>query len=204
MTIAGIFIQTLFTDPHYFFLMTFIVVFSICLHEYSHAQVALWMGDSTAADRGHLTLNPLKQMGWFSILIFLVLGFAWGAVPVNRANMKGKYGAVLTSFAGPGINLILFAISWCLFGAVCHMETDFYIRQFFALFGLMNFVLFFINMLPIPGLDGWNIYVQFFPRLAIPNSEFVKGAMVIFIFAAFLFVDKLFELGWTIMKLAAP
>ena len=67
MMLADIFIQRLFDDPRSFFMLTFIVVFSVCLHEYSHAQVALWMGDSTAADRGHLTLNPLKQMGWFCI-----------------------------------------------------------------------------------------------------------------------------------------
>lgn len=203
MVIADIFIQKLFTDPYSFFMLAFIVVFSICLHEYSHAQVALWMGDSTAADHGHLTLNPLKQMGFFSLLMLLVLGFAWGAVPVNRANMKNKYGALLTSLAGPTMNLILFAISWIAFGIAANLEkTHESALLLFGLFGLMNFVLFIFNIMPVPGLDGWHVLLWFFPKLAMPNSEVVKGAMVILIFVAFMFVGYLFAFAERVMYTA--
>ena len=204
MMFADIFIQRLFDDPRSFFMLSFIVIFSVCLHEYSHAQVALWMGDSTAADRGHLTLNPLKQMGFFSILMLLVLGFAWGAVPVNPANMKNKYGRLLTSFAGPAINLILFSLAWFFFGITCNLQDrPDSAAIFLYLFGLMNLVLFVFNMLPVPGLDGWNIYTWFFPKLAMPNSEVIKGAMVILIFAAFMFVSYLFQFAGDVMQ-AAP
>lgn len=203
MMLADIFIQRLFDDPRSFFMLTFIVVFSVCLHEYSHAQVALWMGDSTAADRGHLTLNPLKQMGFFSILMLLILGFAWGAVPVNPARMKNKYGRLLTSFAGPAVNLILFALAWIFFGITCNLQNAPHSAMIFlGLFGLMNFVLFVFNMLPVPGLDGWNIYTWFFPKLAMPNSEVVKGAMVILIFVAFMFVSCLFRFARSVMQTA--
>lgn len=203
MMLADIFIQRLFDDPRSFFMLTFIVVFSVCLHEYSHAQVALWMGDSTAADRGHLTLNPLKQMGFFSILMLLILGFAWGAVPVNPARMKNKYGRLLTSFAGPAVNLILFALAWIFFGITCNLQNAPYSAMIFlGLFGLMNFVLFVFNMLPVPGLDGWNICTWFFPKLAMPNSEVVKGAMVILIFVAFMFVSYLFQFARSVMQTA--
>lgn len=203
MMIADIFIQRLFDDPRSFFMLTFIVVFSVCLHEYSHAQVALWMGDSTAADRGHLTLNPLKQMGFFSILMLLVLGFAWGAVPVNPANMKNKYGRLLTSFAGPAVNLFLFALAWIFFGITCNLQNaPQSAALFLGMFGLMNFVLFVFNMLPVPGLDGWNIYTWFFPKLAMPNSEVVKGAMVILIFVAFMYVHYLFQIAQNAMQTA--
>lgn len=203
MMLADIFIQRLFDDPRSFFMLSFIVVFSVCLHEYSHAQVALWMGDSTAADRGHLTLNPLKQMGFFSILMLLVLGFAWGAVPVNPANMKNKYGRLLTSFAGPAVNLILFALAWVFFGITANLHNaPASAIIFLGLFGLMNLVLFVFNMLPVPGLDGWNIYTWFFPKLAMPNSEVVKGAMVILIFVAFMFVNYLFLFAQSVMQTA--
>lgn len=203
MMFADIFIQRLFDDPRSFFMLTFIVVFSVCMHEYSHAQVALWMGDSTAADRGHLTLNPLKQMGFFSILMLLVLGFAWGAVPVNPANMKNKYGRLLTSFAGPAVNLILFALAWVFFGITANLHNaPASAIIFLGLFGLMNLVLFVFNMLPVPGLDGWNIYTWFFPKLAMPNSEVVKGAMVILIFVAFMFVNYLFLFAQSVMQTA--
>ena len=35
-------------------------IISLCLHEFSHALVAYWGGDTTVKDKGYLTLNPLK------------------------------------------------------------------------------------------------------------------------------------------------
>ena len=102
----NIFVQNLFTNPLYFWLVTLSVIPSICLHEYSHAQTALWMGDDTAASHGHLTLNPFRQMGWISLIMFLIIGIAWGAVPVNRNNLTRR-GAVLVSLSGPLMNLFL-------------------------------------------------------------------------------------------------
>ena len=79
--------------------MTLAVIPSICLHEYFHAQVAFWCGDDTAAHYGHLTLNPLRQMGWISLVMFFILGIAWGMVPVDRRRLsKGQ--AALVSFSG--------------------------------------------------------------------------------------------------------
>ena len=87
-----------------------IVIFSICCHEYAHAQIALWQGDSTAYENGHLTLNPFKQMGVISIITLLIIGISWGAVPVNPNRMKHKYSEALVAFAGPFTNLFLFFI----------------------------------------------------------------------------------------------
>ena len=52
-----------------------VLVFSICCHEYSHARAALWQGDDTAKLLGHLTLNPLKQMGLPSLLMMDMASF---------------------------------------------------------------------------------------------------------------------------------
>ena len=57
----NLFITQAFTDTKMFLMVTLVVVFSICLHEFFHAWTALRFGDTTAADRGHLTLNPLRQ-----------------------------------------------------------------------------------------------------------------------------------------------
>ncbi len=53
-------------------------IFSLCLHEFSHALVAYYGGDYTVREKGYLTFNPLKYTHpLFSILLpmlFLVLG----------------------------------------------------------------------------------------------------------------------------------
>ncbi len=204
----GLFIQTLFENPRLFFLQLLIVTFSICVHEYCHAWTALKMGDSTAADQGHLTLNPMKQMGWMSIAMLLFIGIAWGAVPVDRARLKSRYryGAVLTSLAGPFANLGLFLIAWILFGILMQNppEKILYVLQAVFLFGLMNGILFLLNILPIPGLDGGNCLLELFPDLCsrIYKSESARGVYVILIFAVFFFSSYLSEFSCMVMAYA--
>jgi Zn-dependent protease len=64
-------------------MITFLVVlvgwiFSLCLHEFSHALVAYYGGDTSVRDKGYLTFNPLKYTHpLYSIvlpLLFLVMG----------------------------------------------------------------------------------------------------------------------------------
>lgn len=183
-----LFIKTLVTHPLFFVLTTVIVVFSICCHEYAHARVALWMGDSTAADRGHLTLNPFKQMGIISLIMFLILGFAWGAVPVNPQQLRSRYswGELATSLAGPAANLILFCIGWISFGLMmtARESVSENLLLMAAILCRMNCILLLFNLLPVPGLDGWNAFRSLFPNIRVPNTEAVKGILVFLIFAA--------------------
>lgn len=207
----NIFLSYLFSAPTYFLLVTLSVIPSICLHEYFHAQTALWMGDDTAAYHGHLTLNPLRQMGWMSILTFLIIGIAWGMVPVNRGRLSRK-GAVLVSLSGPLTNLALFVLATAglvlmLFlkkGGTVFPELLYSYCLFLAVY---NLVLFFINMLPVPGLDGWGVLSEFFTFRNI-NSEFVKGGMLLFMLAVFVSVQYIFQAAFwivfRILKLAAP
>ena len=82
-----IFLFSAFKDTRMFLMITLVVVFSICLHEFFHAWTALKFGDTTAADRGHLTLNPLRQMGPMSIIMFLLLGFQTVGITAATAFM---------------------------------------------------------------------------------------------------------------------
>ena len=53
------FIKTLFTEPLHFLMVCVILVFSICLHEYCHAWMAVREGDDGAAE--FMTLNPDRK-----------------------------------------------------------------------------------------------------------------------------------------------
>ena len=177
----NIFVQTLFTNPFYFWLVTLCVIPSICLHEYSHAQTALWMGDDTAAKNGHLTLNPLRQMGWISLIMFLVIGIAWGAVPVNRNNLTRR-GAVLVSLSGPLMNMILAILGSVLLLILLLLHAhgipvNSLLAKYFYYLGTFNLVLFLFNMLPVPGLDGWGVIAEFIPFRKV-HSEWIKGCML--------------------------
>ena len=75
----------------------------ITLHELSHGFVAYKLGDNTAKDMGRLTLNPIKHLDIFGLLMMVVFKFGWAKpVPVNMRNFKHpKRGMALTALAGP-------------------------------------------------------------------------------------------------------
>lgn len=215
-----LFIQRLFQNPTFGILWIIAVVFSVCCHEYAHARVALWQGDSTAAEEGHLSLNPLKQMGPMSLVMLLFLGLAWGAVPVSRARMRHPYSDALVSFAGPATNLLLALFSGILF-SVCvvafgkggiainaeifrHYGLNGVLRLmpdgnipilFFQLMTILNIALFILNMLPLPILDGSHIFKYFFPNMINFNSELAKGAILLLFFLVFFAGEWLLKAG---------
>ncbi|MHB9140074.1 MAG: site-2 protease family protein [Victivallaceae bacterium] len=191
----NLFINQLFTDPEVFFAKVLMVVFSICCHEYSHAWTALRQGDPTAAEQGHLTLNPLKQMGLTSLIMLAFIGLAWGQVPVNPQRMKHRYSEALVAFAGPAMNLILFFV-FCLLASIAYlMGTQEATVNLIIFGGILNMVLFLLNMLPIPTLDGWAIFRCVFPKIKLEQSEFMKGAIVLTFIMVILFFKYLFFAG---------
>ncbi len=193
------FIKTLIDSPVFGFSWLVIIIFSVCFHELMHAVTAKWQGDTTAADAGHLTMNPLKQMGLTSIFMLLLIGIAWGAVPVNPQNMRHKYSDALVSFAGPFANLFLcvFSILVCSIVSltVDNVEILQKLELFFTIAAVLNLVLFVFNMLPIPSFDGWHVFCHFFPKLehAVSSNEFNKGATLVVMIVLFSSFGKLFQ-----------
>ena len=160
------FIESAFTNPYFFFSWVLIIVFSICVHEFAHAQVALWKGDDTAANNGHLSLNPLVQMGWMSLLLLALVGIAWGSVPVNPRQLRGRSAHAQVAFAGPAANLILCALFSVLGGLLELAGFADEIIAFLMMAGMANAVLFLFNMLPIPMFDGWTVLALWVPPMA--------------------------------------
>ena len=190
----NLFIAYLWKDPQLFFAISIIVIFSICCHEYMHTAVALKYGDSTAADKGHLTLNPFKQRGVFSLILLALFGLAWGQVPVNPANLKGRHAHSMVSLAGPLTNLVLSQLFLLLCFALAYAGIDnrFAISMLYY-GGTLNIMLTILNLLPIPGLDGWTILSDFFPSLLRGESEGVKGTYFVLIVLFFVSFNKVFD-----------
>ena len=190
------FLSQLSTNPTGYILQIIVVMFSICIHEYSHAYIALREGDSTAAERGHLTLNPMIQMGTFSIVMLLIIGISWGAVPVNPQRMRNKYSQALISFAGPASNILLFIISCFLYAVFSNFQLHTYTQMFF-IGAVLNIFLFIFNMLPIPMLDGWTVFNYIFPVLNKVSGEVKNGLTFIIFILLFMtpLIDWFFGMG---------
>lgn len=203
------FIRTLFSDPVNFLMVCLILVFSVCLHEFFHAWMAYREGDQEAAE--YMTLNPFRQMGFMSLLMLAIIGIAWGAVPVHPERLRSRRSMLKVSLAGPAANLMLFLIAAVISlligfaasaGKVKVSSSAAYpVIYFVYCFGMYNFALMLFNLIPAPGLDGWNVVSELFPGLRQISSEAVKGAMLFLILLAFFGVPYLFMAGSFVMKL---
>ncbi|HHS14338.1 MAG TPA: site-2 protease family protein [bacterium] len=151
-----------------------ILVFSIVFHEVAHGRVALWRGDTTARDAGRLTLNPLPHIDLFGTILFplfLILTrspflFGWAKpVPVNPSLFgKFKKDLALVGASGPASNLALAAVLGMLFRFTAPAMGAQHALIQALYFGVMiNLVLAFFNLMPIPPLDGSRIAAAFMP-----------------------------------------
>lgn len=184
------FLQYLSTNPQFYFAVILVVVVSICLHELAHGFTAIWLGDRTPEETGHITLNPLVHMGGFSLVMLAVAGISWGAMPVDPTRLRGRYAESLVAIAGPLTNLALAALGiaalslWAQFGAFDtgnHMVRNAVMLLYVLV--LLNLVLFGLNLIPVPPLDGSRVVADLVPayrRLAAdPTMQGVFLALTI-------------------------
>jgi tetratricopeptide (TPR) repeat protein len=86
---------------------------SLCLHEFGHAIVAYWGGDTSVKEKGYLTLNPLKYVDPVLSLVmpmmFLLIGgigLPGAAVYIIPSNIRNRLWLSLTSLAGPLASMV--------------------------------------------------------------------------------------------------
>lgn len=184
------FIEMLFSSPRLFAALALVVIFSICAHEFMHAYAALKNGDPTAAMLGHLTMSPFKQMGWWSLIVFCLLGIAWGQVPVNPENLRTRRARLAVALAGVGANLGLSVLFAALTALVIRFAPEYEFAISVLYYGsAVNLVLLAINLFPVPGFDGWNVVREFWrPRT---SSELVNGAFFLVVMLLFFWIDHI-------------
>lgn len=176
-----------------------LVIGSIVIHELAHGWVAIRCGDDVPLHSGHMTINPfvhIPQMAW---IMFALVGYTWGLMPVNPYNFRRRYDDALVSFAGPASNLILAIIFSLLLVALIrfgHNISNDMLRanllDFFEIGTWLNLVLFFFNLLPVPPLDGSSILMSFFPSIRrFFSQEKAQFFVVVLMIGVFVFGAKI-------------
>ena len=155
-------------------------VVSLCLHEFGHAYTAWRFGDHDVAARGYLTLNPLKYSSpLLSLglpLLFIALGgigLPGGAVYIRTGLMTPRQ-RTLVSLAGPLANLVLAVL---LLGAA-RLFYDPKHAVFWAavaFLGFLQLTALVLNLLPIPGLDGFGALEPHLSPSILQKLEPVKA-----------------------------
>ena len=130
-----------------------------------HAAVAYKGGDFSVRDKGYLTLDIRRYTDpVLSILLPLVL-LAFGGIPlpggavwINHHALRSKKIESLVSLAGPVTNLVigvLLALIVTLFSPPTALAAA------ISYLALLQVIAFVLNILPIPGLDGWGVLEPF-------------------------------------------
>jgi Zn-dependent protease len=163
---------------------------SLCLHEYGHALTAYLGGDRGVAEKGYLTLNPLRYSDLaLSIvlpLLFVVLGgigLPGGAVWIDRGRISGRLRHSLISAAGPLVNVAFAVLLLRLAdrtGAASDGQAAFWAGL--AFLGFLQATASLLNLLPVPGLDGFGILEPWLPREWVRQAEQVSpfGLLLVF------------------------
>ena len=198
---------------------TFLVVivgwiFSLCLHEFSHALVAYYGGDTTVRDKGYLTFNPLKYTHpVYSILlpmIFLLLGgigLPGGAVYIETWRLRSKRWESAVSLAGPVSNLVLAV----LLSFILHFApaSGGGIWPGLAFLGLLQVMAAVLNLIPAPPFDGYRVVAPFLDqelRARIDQASNLIMLGVFFLLWYVPFVNDIFwkAVGWISTRMGMP
>ncbi|MFN3660462.1 MAG: site-2 protease family protein [Brevinematales bacterium] len=162
------------------------VLYSIILHEIAHGLVALWWGDDTAKQNNRLSLSPLAHIDpvgtvLVPLLMYLTNGsvFGWAkAVPINPYKFRiWRWGNLTVSLAGILMNILVAAI-------LVGITFVFPVNIFFQLI-TVNLFLAFFNLLPIPPLDGFRVFLSLLPaswQQKIEPYLFPLGIILIILF----------------------
>lgn len=180
------------------------VLLAITLHEAAHGYVARHFGDPTAAEAGRITLNPFRHIDPVGTILVPagILGlsilfgssgmlFGWAKpVPVDFSRLRNPKADMLwVAAAGPFMNLVM-ALGWAvLLKLVVSAEPGAYTDALMhmSIAGItINAILMFLNLLPLPPLDGGRIAVSLLPdRLAWNFARIEPYGMPILLIALF-------------------
>lgn len=184
-------------------------VVSVCFHEFAHAYAAYRAGDRSVEAAGYLTLNPFKYSHpVLSILLplFFILsggiGLPGGAVYLHPHAFRSKRSRSLAAAAGPAMNvafalLLLWSAKPHLGDVVGYLSAggpdDNHARFWagVAFLGFLQATAAVLNLLPVPGLDGYAIIEPYLDPETRRVGDKVKPWGMLGVIVLLLYVNSL-------------
>lgn len=172
------------------------LILGLVLHEFAHALMGHYLGDTTAKDQGRLTLNPLSHIDPFTTLLlplFLIIAHlpvfaAAKPVPFNPWAVRGgRWGAAAVAVAGPLTNLLIAILCavWLHFVAGSSVVAYIVLGSIIA----VNCGLFVFNLIPLPPLDGSRVLYAMAPEGVREVMDRIEQAGLVVVFGMVLLLS---------------
>lgn len=169
---------------------------------YARAKMADKLGDKTPRFQGRLTMNPIDHIDPMGFLMIIICGFGW-TKPVEtnpNAYKRGQKDSIKVTLAAPLANLFVgFIVAFVvvLFESLWKgIPQGMYVVGYNMLYLILaiNVSLFIFNLLPLPGLAGFEIFKYFWPK------QFYKCADAIYQYQMFILIGVIL-IGGTILMI---
>ncbi len=171
------------------------LLIAIPVHEMGHAAAAYLQGDRSVRYFGYFTLNPRRFIDPIGVIAVFVALVGWGRkVPVQPNRISTVRQRLVHALGGPIANLVvalvLGLVLRTLIGAGLRpsltLSSGLVAYLIYAVW-FLNLSLFAFHLLPIPGLDGWDILEIIFrsraPRLffnaSVRRREIWAGVVIV-------------------------
>ncbi|WP_051267157.1 site-2 protease family protein [Nakamurella lactea] len=197
------------TGPLQLWMFVFVLggwTITLCLHEFAHAAISLAGGDTSVRERGYLTLNLLRYTdptnSFIIPLLVLVIGgipLPGGAVLVEPGRLRYRWWSSLVSAGGPAVNLL----SGVVLALVAAPMTS-PLGAAVAFLALLQFFAGILNLLPIPGFDGFGVITPYLPaaflRSIAPFRQWAPLAVFVILFSVPTARNWLWDASWNLYQ----
>jgi len=171
------------------------LLIAIPLHEMGHAAAAYLLGDRSVRYFGYFTWNPRRFIDPLGVIAVFIALVGWGKkVPVqpNRIGTMGQ--KVLYELGGPAANLLAAVVFGVILRVLFSTGNVPSISSPIGILAYLLYAVWFLNvsifafqLLPIPGLDGWDIIEalfrnrnpRFFFNVSTRRRQIWIGAIVV-------------------------
>ena len=178
------------------------IVVAIPVHEMGHAAAAYFLGDRSVRYFGYFSVDPRRFLDPLGVVAVAVALVGWGRkVPVQSNRINTVQQRVAFELGGPAANLAVAIALGFLLRALVNAGVPYsfdpgpgiFLGALYVII-FLNLSLFAFQLLPIPGLDGWNVIealfrrrnARFFYDVSVRRREIWAGAIIILIAFQFL------------------
>lgn len=170
-------------------------ILAVMAHEFAHAWVAYKAGDWTVKIKGYLSFDPRRYGDLYtSLLIPLIalavggIGFPGGAVYLRNDMMKNRAWRAAASLAGPAATLVVLLAIAIVLNLWSRAALPNALFAALAMLAFLQATALILNLLPVPGLDGFNAIRPYLPRGAARVIAKYEGLAMLALLGALLFL----------------